>query len=278
MTLKSFNSDLHAERAMADLVAWLKNTVLNNSPSVLRDHEPYVFNILQDYIRPRLHREPVRMGDRDASEMKIPLMNAIWSLCSRGILRPGTVEYGRMDFNRDNTFFALTNYGERWLRETDLDNAIPLELSRCSTILASYRSLFGRAFDVRAQEAVRCYEAHVYFACCAMCGAASESILLALAGARIGADKASHEYSQRHGRDKLSKALAGRMRPEQQLTFDSYLEQVSYWRDESAHGAAETVGEELAFTSLILLLRFARFADTKWQDLTGMPHPNTNHG
>jgi len=43
---------------------------------------------------------------------------------------------------------------------------------------------------------------------------------------------------------------------------------LKYWRDESAHGIESKIQEEEAFTSLLLLLRFAQFADSRWQDLT----------
>jgi hypothetical protein len=36
---------------------------------------------------------------------------------------------------------------------------------------------------------------------------------------------------------------------------------LTYWRNEAAHGRASEIGETEAFTSLMLLLRLARFAD-----------------
>lgn len=53
-----------------------------------------------------------------------------------------------------------------------------------------------------------------------------------------------------------------------QASFDSYLQLLNYWRDESAHGVARSIGEEEAFTSLALLLRFANLADREWDTFT----------
>jgi hypothetical protein len=38
--------------------------------------------------------------------------------------------------------------------------------------------------------------------------------------------------------------------------------------DIAAHGDAPIVGEEEAFTRMMLLLRFARFAEERWSDIT----------
>jgi hypothetical protein len=40
------------------------------------------------------------------------------------------------------------------------------------------------------------------------------------------------------------------------------------WRDNAVHGTAFDFDEAEAFTALILLLRFARFADSRWDALT----------
>jgi hypothetical protein len=43
---------------------------------------------------------------------------------------------------------------------------------------------------------------------------------------------------------------------------------LSYWRDEAVHGTASQISETEAFTSLILLLRFAQYATDHWSELT----------
>jgi hypothetical protein len=47
--------------------------------------------------------------------------------------------------------------------------------------LKRFSTNYGAGFEQRAQEAARCYETGNYLACCALCGAAAESMLLAAA-------------------------------------------------------------------------------------------------
>jgi hypothetical protein len=166
--------------------------------------------------------------------------------------------------------YALTSYGLQWLQKTNLSEAIPMEYGRFSQLLAHHHALFGEAYHIRAQEAVRCYEAHTYFACCAMCGAAAESILLALAYKKLGEQEVLRDYQRPDGRHRIRNRLVSQERNEIQIRFDSYLELLNYWRDESAHGVARSIGEEEAFTSLLLLLRFAQFGSNEWNALTDL--------
>jgi hypothetical protein len=86
--------------------------------------------------------------------------------------------------------FALTPYGLRWLQSPGLSDANPMEHARFAQLLSRHNARFGDAYRLRASEAVDCYEGRTYFACCAMCGAAAESILLALAIAKLGEEEA----------------------------------------------------------------------------------------
>ena len=43
---------------------------------------------------------------------------------------------------------------------------------------------------------------------------------------------------------------------------------IKYWRDEAAHGKASQIGDNEAYTSLALLLRFAQFVNDHWSELT----------
>jgi hypothetical protein len=53
------------------------------------------------------------------------------------------------------------------------------------------------------------------------------------------------------------------------LEYHRYVDLLKYWRDSSAHGRAVRISELEAWTSLLLLLRFARWADERWEGLTG---------
>ena len=54
-----------------------------------------------------------------------------------------------------------------------------------------------------------------------------------------------------------------------QNPFKSFMGLLKYWRDESAHGREAAIDEVEAFTSVVLLIRFAQFAVDNWDALTG---------
>jgi hypothetical protein len=82
--------------------------------------------------------------------------------------------------------YSITPFGQQWLAEADRDTFVPTEPERFGKMLAQHQSRFGAGFQSRGQEAVRCYGAHAYLACCVMAGAAGESILLSTAIAKDG--------------------------------------------------------------------------------------------
>lgn len=263
------NPDFQAtdEQATAYLITWLRNRIEQRPKGDGHSLEPYGFDLYHDLLRQKLQLEPIDPTESRIVKEKLPYLNAIWNLCVRGILRPGAVTYSRTGVSVGN-YFALTDYGLQWLQQTNLSEAVPMEYGRFSQLLTRYNALFGEAYRIRAQEAVRCYEAHTYFACCAMCGAAAESILLALAFEKMGEQEALREYQRSGGCHRIRNRLVGQERNEIQARFDSYLELLNYWRDESAHGVARSIGEEESFTSLLLLLRFAQLGSNEWNTLT----------
>lgn len=120
---------------------------------------------------------------------------------------------------------------------------------------------------------MQCYHAQAYLACCAMCGAAAESITLALAVARAAGAGQSEaevlaEYRQARGRSVIQNRLTVRRNDHVRRELETFLSLLNYWRDEAAHGAESLLTDDEAHTALILLLRYAIFADTRWNDLT----------
>ena len=86
-------------------------------------------------------------------------------------------------------------------------------------------------------DAIRCYGANVYLACCAMCGAAAESILLAIAVAKEGdADKVERLYLASSGRKKVENLVLGQQVKPIQEEFLGYMSLLKYWRDAASHG------------------------------------------
>jgi len=90
--------------------------------------------------------------------------DAAWELCRRGILRPGVREHQAQAV--DEGGFSITKFGVEWLKERQEDTFVPTEPERFAELLAPYRDRFGLGFHERAQQAVRCYGAHAYLACC----------------------------------------------------------------------------------------------------------------
>lgn len=203
----------------------------------------------------------------DVQTNAAPIHEAAWDLVGRGILRP-SAEAGGAAFT--GTHFALTAYGRRWLDSASGFEVFPTEYGRFGRLLASHAPHFGPGFHARGQEAVRCYQAHTYLACCAMCGAAAEAIVLALAVAKSGDEsRVLREYNGAGGRSKVERLLMAQQNALVQRELPNYLDLLKYWRDSAAHGLEAPIAEGEAFTSLLLLLRFAQFAADRWTEITG---------
>jgi hypothetical protein len=103
-----------------------------------------------------------------------------------------------------------------------------------------------------------------------MCGAAAESITLALAIAKRGNEAdILKEYGSSGGRGKIERYLLANQDAHITKNLPNYTSLLNEWRDVAAHGDVPSVGEEEAFTALMLLLRFARFAEERWSNITG---------
>ncbi|NCS99752.1 hypothetical protein GW765_02095 [Candidatus Parcubacteria bacterium] len=196
---------------------------------------------------------------------------AAWELCRRGILRPGVQSYGKQstDDGSAGNGYSITPFGKQWLSESDKDIFIPTEPGRFSEMLAPFSKIFGSGFHERANEAIRCYNGHTYLACCVMCGAAAESILLHLAIQKEGVEeKVLKLYKASNGRKKLEDLIVGQQKQNLKIDFEVCFGLLKYWRDEAAHGRKSTITESEAYTSLALLLRCAQFAQGNYQSLT----------
>ena len=80
-------------------------------------------------------------------------------------------------------------------------------------MIAPFGPIFGSGFQQRANEAIRCYGAHAYLACCVMCGASAESILLNLAIAKDGDEqRVLNKYRAANGRRTLENLVIGQQR------------------------------------------------------------------
>lgn len=182
-------------------------------------------------------------------ELSPVFMAAAWELCRLGILRPGIKRYGEQATTEGNggNGYSITPFGEAWLEEAD-DHFIPTQPDTFARLLDPFRERLGPGFYQRAQEAVRCRLAGTNLASCAMCGAAAESILLAVAIAKVGdEDKVLKDYRTAQGRNRVQKLVLGQAPERLARPFRSFTDLLDYWRDEAGHGQASDISEFEAY-------------------------------
>ena len=202
--------------------------------------------------------------------------DAAWNLARRGILRPSGL-YPEHHIVPPNTLYGLayciTEAGRARLAEFADQPWIPTEPTRYWQALQPFAGNYGEGFEQRAREAARSYNSANYFACCAMCGAASESMLLALAIA-IGGDEAAvlKRYRGASGTKNVVDYVANRLRgsDRQQALRDAF-NVIAYWRNEAAHGELVPIFEIEAHEALARLLRLAQMVYRHWAEMTVQP-------
>jgi len=256
---------MNIDDATALLIRFLRNPEYGNHSRYGYDF--YIPNLLRQY----LERQGIRHQEQEEKlrEYMTAFYAAAWELCRRGIIRPGVREFGAQSTDAGNAGdgYSLTPFGQQWLKEAEKDDFVPTEPGRFAEMLAPYKNRFGPGFHERAQEAIRCYGAHAYLACCAMCGASAESIILATAIAKDNEENILKIYASASGRHRIENLLVGKARKQIQNEYGGYTSLLKYWRDESAHGCASEIKENEAYTSLALLLRLAAFVSDNWDEL-----------
>ena len=259
--------NLEYEDAMGLLLRWLR------SPDH-GDHSRYGYGVyLPSMVRNYLEKEK---GIRSSFEIEprlrelMPVLYACaWELCRRGILRPGIREYGAQatDDGSAGNGYSITPFGQSWLQEEDKDDFVPTEPERFGRMISPYKDKYGAAFHQRAQEAIRCYGAHAHLACCAMCGAAAESILIATAKGKSDETRVLREYFSSGGRRKVENIVLGGAKDRLREEYKGFTALIKYWRDAAAHGSASNISDNEAYTALASLLRFALFVNDNWEEL-----------
>ncbi len=237
-------------------------------------YDLYIPNVMTKWCRDNMSvlGEEARIPQKLFPVISPYFFDASWELCRRGVLRPGIQSFGKQatDDGSAGNGYSVTPFGKKWLAESDKDTFVPTEPGRFAEMLHQYTSVFGAGFHERAQQAVLCYGAHAYLACCVMSGAAAESILLHLAITKDGdEEKILRLYRAANGRKALERMIVGGQKGGVKSQFEICFELLKYWRDEAAHGRKSDIGESEAYTSLGLLLRCALFAKDSHEMLTG---------
>lgn len=247
------------------LIRWLRN--LNYGSYGRYGYDVYLPSLVRVYLA----GQGIQQFDLDRklAEMIPMLYAAAWDLCRRGVLRPGVNAFQAQATadGASGNGYSITPFGQRWLREAHNDDFVPTEPERMGEMLARHTQRFGSAYQERSQEAVRCYDAHAYLACCTMCGAAAESIFLAVACGKKPQESVLADYNASGGRGRIEKLVLGQAREAVKDECKGYLSLLKYWRDTAAHGMISRITDNEAFTSLALLLRFALFVTDHWSEL-----------
>jgi hypothetical protein len=236
-------------------------------------YDLWISKVTDHYAQLEVSREGAPHGGRFewqpvSQEVSPPFMDAAWQLCRLGVLRPGVREI-TLQSVREGEGFAITEFGRTWLAEHSSPAYVPTDPGRMASLLTRRQDLFGEVYVLRASDAARCYSAHAYYACCAMIGAAAESILVAAGVAKIGEDAAMKKYLATNGRKSLTEAVLKGCPDYVAREFRLHTDLIALWRDQSAHAHSNAIGETEAFTNFRGLIKFAQFAEQRWQHLTG---------
>ena len=248
----------------------------------LREHPDQVASHGYDVHLPIIWEEYVRVRDglpkneyvkaaQFGPELSPAFYAAAWELCRRGIFRPGVKRANEQvtEEGQGGNSYSITPMGRHWLENADHFNYAPTGPTRQAEMLAPFHARFGDGFRQRAQEAVNCYLGTAYLGCCVMCGAAAESILLAVAIERVGDEEGVLKtYRSAGGRGRVENRIVGQVIEPHARRFRSFTDLLNYWRDDAAHGIATSISEIEAYDALGRLLRFAHFVDDHWDIFT----------
>jgi len=264
----------HADEAFDFLVQSLrKGLPLSGGPGGARYDVwlPTVFQFYLQTVAPRFTSATGFKMEREIEGVSRAFYDAAWRLCRMGIVRPTVIWTAVTGTHQPaaGDGYSLTVAGREWIKKSELV-FVPTDPNRYLSSLEKQIPLLGRGFAQRAGEAASCHQTANYLACCAMCGAAAESAILAVAIAKSGDEaKVLMEYKRPTGRSALIRRVFGKAPANslRQRFMQSAIYLLAYWRDESAHGVASEISELQAYNALILLFRLASYFSDEWNSL-----------
>jgi hypothetical protein len=262
---------MNIDDAVVFIVDFLKNP--RNDGHSTYGYEIYMPVVITAYIveiKNSQEHPSFIYNSQQAITLSPTFYEAAWELCRRGVLRPGIQKLGGQatDDGASRNGYSLTQFGRDWL-EDGAQAAVLLEPGRMGELFKKLSNRFSPGFSQRANEAIRCHSLGAYLACCAMCGAAVESILLSVAIAKTGDEAGTlATYRGTQGRRKLIDSIIGQARQPIAGPFRTVTGLLTYWRDDAAHGLASTISEIEAHEALIQLIRFSQFTNDNWTELT----------
>jgi hypothetical protein len=227
----------------------------------------WIPHVVQGYWQSR----PEQVASEELQDQHfLPFYDAAWELCRIGVIRPG--EFAPRGWATDaglfsGDTFSITKFGRAWLK--DASQRPIADPSRLSQVLQGFADRFGGGYAQRATEAVKTYRTGNYLAACVMSGAAAESILLALATAKIGDEaKVLIEYNTTGGRRRLTKRVSSNVSTTLASQLEAALQPLGHRQEGAGHSTMTTVSEVEAHIVLTDLLRLAQFVHDHWDELT----------
>jgi len=220
-------------------------------------YDVYVNTVLDQHCQ-KAYNLQHHNSEKVIKDLSPLFIDACWELCRRGILRPYTHDVTGQGTTQ-GAGFSITAPGKKWLQEDELDDYVPTEPYQFAKMLEPYTIVFGNGFQERAQEAVRCYNAHAFLACCVMSGAAGETILNKIAD-KLKIKRKEYEPITAT-RQKIFDNLTSDRTKEYLMAFSDI---VKYLRDEGMHHENWETKPEKAYMSLAMLLRLAIFTKGEW--------------
>jgi len=214
----------------------------------------------------RQRQIPHHERERVVRDITPIFMDAAWELCRRGIVRPGVKNVGEQAVPEDG--YSFTQGGRAALAAMDPADLVVLQPSSLARTFAGLEPRFGDGFIQRSAEAIRCRNAEAWLGCCAMAGAAAESILLALAIAKTNdAALVVRAYGQSGGRRRVLNMIVGGLDQHRRDTLTTFASIISLWRDEAAHGRATPLDTANADEALRQLLHMSQWVNREWANL-----------
>jgi hypothetical protein len=215
----------------------------------------------------RRRQLPPGHDDRVIIELSPVFYEAAWELCRRGIVRPGVKSSNEQSVPEGG--YSITVAGRAALAALDPTTIVLAQPGSLAAALAAYRGRFGEGFYQRSLEAIKCRNAEAWLACCAMTGAAAESVLLALAIAKAGdEEQVLKAYRQSNGRQRVLNLVVGQANAARRYTLTTFSAIISMWRDEAGHGQATPLGTANADEALRQLLHMCQWVEREWAELT----------
>ncbi|WP_456677218.1 hypothetical protein [Bradyrhizobium sp. RDM12] len=165
--------------------------------------------------------------------------------------------------------YSLTVAGRAALAYLDNTTILIAQPGSLAATFNGYRPLFGGGFHQRAMEAIKCRNAEGWLACCAMVGAAAESVLLAIAITKEGdAERVLNAYRGNRGRQAVLNMIVGQADAQRRNTLTTFASIVSLWRDDATHGRASPIHTSNADEALRQLLHMCQWIAREWDNLT----------